>query len=560
MSYVRNILVSALLASVLISCNRKVRQPETTVVLILSGQNNHEWQKTSPLIAEILENSGLFEVSVTNDPDTLTYKSMKKYQVILSNRNTWPDTCSRMSRRWEKDLVRYVSRGGGFVSLHAGASSFYGWTDFHRIGIGRWGRDTRHGPIITGRICELDQSHPVTKGIREFYTTDEFWERTDLFPGSIPIAKVYAESGYEGQPVIEPVLLCNYFSKGRCMYFALGHNERAIRNTGFMTLLIRSTQWAARKNVDSETIPPALREKSTLTENDYTWGETDTSICLKNNSGIIWKLNYNDRYGKPYFHPLTAGNSILTCVSPADHLWHLGLWFSWKFINGVNYWEYTDSKVSGTSGYPSEGLTEITNIEIAKRSDFACEISIDMSYRPHSGIPVLSENRFINVSTPGKDGSYAIDIESVFIPLEENVILDRTPIEGEPDGKSWGGYTGLSMRFNQDFTYPFTIFEKDNNDPKASNWMYMGFMTLTGDTAGICILKNPLYTTKNTRWYVISDPNVPFYYFSPAILFDGKISLNRNDKLTLKYRIWIMPHKTDWIIMEKKYREYARAY
>jgi type 1 glutamine amidotransferase len=312
MSYVRNILLSVLLASVLVSCNWIKETPEITCVLILSGQNNHEWQKTSPLIAEILEKSGLFEVAITNDPDTLTYKSLKRYQVLLSNRNTWPDTSARMSRRWENDFVKFVSKGGGFVSLHAGSSAFYGWNDFHRIGIGRWGRDTRHGRITTGRLCELDQDHPVTKGLKEFYITDEFWEKTDIYPGSIPIARVCAESGSDGKPIIEPVLLYNNFRKGRCIYIALGHDEKAIKNTGLRTLLIRSTQWAARKRIDDETIPCFLREESTLKEAYFTWSETDTSVCLKNSSNPVWQFNFNDRYGKPYFHPVTAGKSILT--------------------------------------------------------------------------------------------------------------------------------------------------------------------------------------------------------------------------------------------------------
>ncbi len=55
----------------------------------------------------------------------------------------------------------------------------------------------------------------------------------------------------------------------------------------------------------------------------------------------------------------------------------------------------------------------------------------------------------------------------------------------------------------------------------------MGFNTLTGEKAGICILQNPKYTTSTTSWYVINDPAIPFYYFSPAVLFDGKIILKK---------------------------------
>ena len=74
-----------------------------------------------------------------------------------------------------------------------------------------------------------------------------------------------------------------------------------------------------------------------------------------NNSDIIWQYNFNNRFGKPYFHPVRVKNSTLTCVSPPDHPWHLGLWFSWKYINGVNYWEYLDDFKSEGTGYKSAG-------------------------------------------------------------------------------------------------------------------------------------------------------------------------------------------------------------
>ena len=55
-----------------------------------------------------------------------------------------------------------------------------------------------------------------------------------------------------------------------------------------------------------------------------------------------------------------------------------------------------------------------------------------------------------------------IDYEYIFNPLIDEVILDRTPIEGEPEGKSWGGYAGLSIRFNQDYTSPEIIVPSES--------------------------------------------------------------------------------------------------
>jgi hypothetical protein len=62
--------------------------------------------------------------------------------------------------------------------------------------------------------------------------------------------------------------------------------------------------------------------------------------------------------------------------------------------------------------------------------------------------PVLLEERTISVSAPDAKGTYRIDWKSVFTACSaEDVVLDRTPIEGQRGWKSYGGYAGLSVRF-----------------------------------------------------------------------------------------------------------------
>jgi hypothetical protein len=86
----------------------------------------------------------------------------------------------------------------------------------------------------------------------------------------------------------------------------------------------------------------------------------------------------------------------------------------------------------------------------------------------------------------------------------------------------------------------------------------MGFNTLNGDTAGICILQDLKYTTPTMSWYVINDPEIPFYYFSPAVLFDRKIVLRKGQELKLRYRVWVIPGKTGKEELQAKYDEYLR--
>jgi len=68
------------------------------------------------------------------------------------------------------------------------------------------------------------------------------------------------------------------------------------------------------------------------------WRQTDSSLALFNGGAVVWQLSYAKSEGQPYFHPLRLPDGMETAaLRPADHPWHRGLWWSWKYINGVNY-------------------------------------------------------------------------------------------------------------------------------------------------------------------------------------------------------------------------------
>ena len=555
-SFCRIILI--ILFSTFLICNCSYKKDERLIkILILSGKNNHEWQKTTPVLFKTFEDSKLFRINITERPDTLTYNTLKGFDVIVSNWNTWPDNNIRLSREWENDFLKYVKEGSGVVSIHAGASSFYNWKEYHEIGIGRWGKETGHGLMKKAKVFQFDQSHPITKGLKDFYIMDEIWEKTDIYPGAKVLGSVLATDEKDGHVINEHVLFVNQVGKGRCFFIALGHDERAMLNSGFRTIILRATQWTANREIKTET-PVDLKERSEPESNHFSWEQSDTTFGLLKNAETVWQYNFNNRFGKSYFHPVKVKNSTLTCFSPPDHPWHLGLWFSWKFINGINYWEYLNDFKSEKTGYKSAGITELQKIEIVKDSDFSADIKMQLSYHPTAEAPVMTEKRDIHVSHPFNDGSYFIDHENTFSAVNEDVVLDRTPIEGEPGGQSWGGYAGLSVRFNQDCTSPEIIVPSDSLTYKKNRWLYMGVNTLTGEKAGICMFQNLKFTTPTTSWYVINNPEIPFFYYSPAALFDGRIVLKKGEYLKLKYRIWVIPGKINTEEIESKYIDYVK--
>src|ERR1041385_103861 len=88
-------------------------------ILLVDGQNNHAWQQTTPELKKILEENGLATVEVATSPakgaDMSTFKpNFAAYQVVVSNYNgePWPEAT-------REAFEKYVSGGGGFVSVHA---------------------------------------------------------------------------------------------------------------------------------------------------------------------------------------------------------------------------------------------------------------------------------------------------------------------------------------------------------------------------------------------------------------------------------------------------------
>jgi hypothetical protein len=86
-------------------------------LLILSGRNNHEWQSTTPQLVKMYEESGRFDVEVTEAPDTLSYAILKGFDAVVSNWSAWPEHDYRWPEEAESGLMKFIEEGGGFVLL-----------------------------------------------------------------------------------------------------------------------------------------------------------------------------------------------------------------------------------------------------------------------------------------------------------------------------------------------------------------------------------------------------------------------------------------------------------
>lgn len=263
------------------------------------------------------------------------------------------------------------------------------------------------------------------------------------------------------------------------------------------------------------------------------WRQSDHALARLSGTNILWQIIADPAQGKPYFHPLATPNgTCLTDLRPTDHPWHRGLWFSWKFINGLNYWE--ENRLT----QKSDGATELVDAKLEPHDDGSATLKFSLRYHPWNEPAVLTEQRTLEVSAPD-NGSYEIRWRSEFTAVT-NVTLSRTPLPGEPGGAAWGGYAGLSLRLN----------------PATRNWIFSNSDSRSGVTAlhgkpadwvkfsagphlpVVAIFDDAQNVRHPSPWYV--NQTMPF--FSPAPLFAQSLTLLPGGVLRLQYRIHITDH------------------
>jgi hypothetical protein len=282
------------------------------------------------------------------------------------------------------------------------------------------------------------------------------------------------------------------------------------------------------------------------------WKQTDHSLALMDGDRVVWQFNYAKGEGKPYFHPLSiAGSEPLTDQRPADHPWHHGLWFSWKTINGLAYWD--EDRKTGKS----PGETELVQVQATPGGDHSAGFELSLAYHPPGKPAVLTEKRVVAVGAPDADGSYRLDWTSTFTATETDVLLGRTPILGEPKGVAHGGYAGLSLRLAPGLRgWQFTDSQGPIKDRwKQARWMSFAGTTKAGKPAAIVVFDHPQNMRHPTPWYLIG--GMP--YFSPAVLYLKPYTLPAHERLTLKYRILVQAGPVDGSAIDRQWQRFAEG-
>ena len=230
---------------------------------------------------------------------------------------------------------------------------------------------------------------------------------------------------------------------------------------------------------------------------------------------------FGPKLPKPCVHPLTTpAGHVLSGFEMSDHVWHRGLWFTFKFVNGTNFWEeHAPYGVQVSRSQPVCELSDPHELRISHRLKWTSEATG----------PVIDEARVLTFRGDG-----VIDWATQ-LRATQDVILDRTPYT------TWGGYGGLAFRSARalhDVNFLLPGGETVGALAGQSHaWTAMQ-ARVDGDAeryVSIGMIDHPANPRWPSPWYCKSGNG--FNYMNPALLFHEPMSLKEGDALRLRYRV-----------------------
>jgi len=260
--------------------NAQQKKSSIIKVLIIDGFSNHDWKQTTKLTRQMLEQTGLFEVSVSTTPATATDSNwinwspnFSAYDVIVQNTNNINDKAIRWPEKIEAQLVTYVKNGGGLYILHSGNNAFSHWKKYDTlIGMG-WrkadagialqidkdgkiiripageGKSTYHGKR-TDLVLNKFADHPINHDFPKQWKAADM-ELYQFARGPAENITILSYARDSATDINWPVEWVIKYGKGNVYNSSMGHlwtgdvYPISYRCIAFQTSFIRAMEWLA---------------------------------------------------------------------------------------------------------------------------------------------------------------------------------------------------------------------------------------------------------------------------------------------------------------------------
>jgi len=140
-------------------------------------------------------------------------------------------------------LVSYLGTGGGWLGIHAAATTEYDWPWFGDL-VGA--RFDQHPPVQTATMTVERRDHPATRHLAARWTWRDEWYAFRADPrDTVNVLLSVDESTYQGGTMGagHPIAWCREFGGGRSFYTALGHTSAGFADPAMRQHLAGAVRW-----------------------------------------------------------------------------------------------------------------------------------------------------------------------------------------------------------------------------------------------------------------------------------------------------------------------------
>jgi type 1 glutamine amidotransferase len=246
------------------------QQPKIQV-LIITGQNGHDWRAVTPELRKMLEDTGRFEVRVTEEFRGAGQETLAPYDLVVLNYFERRQPQLRWGERADNALLEFVRSGKGLVMYHFSVAAFDGWTEYEKLSGGNWRPNNGHHSARHDFTVEVkDAIHPITRGLKKSFPqpNDELYANLKWQPAGTyyvlatafddhSLYKGKARQPTPGAGMSHPMLWTVNYGQGRVFATALGHDTEAVRTPAFIATFTRGAEWAATSRVTLP-VPPEM--------------------------------------------------------------------------------------------------------------------------------------------------------------------------------------------------------------------------------------------------------------------------------------------------------------
>ena len=210
-------------------------------VIFLRGGPVHDWKNNPPLLKAVLDATGDFEVTFTENLDDLKQR-IEQFNIIAVY-----TTELTLTKEQEDGLCNFIKNGGGFVGIHSASNSFKNSDRYWEMLGGRFA--AHEAGKYTAYI--YDPEHPITSGLKDFQIEDDTYYH-NYHRNAQMRSLIRMSRGDERQSMA----WVSRYGKGRVFYTGFGNDRKAWSNPSFQRLLVRAMYWAASRKVKD---PPGIK-------------------------------------------------------------------------------------------------------------------------------------------------------------------------------------------------------------------------------------------------------------------------------------------------------------